>query len=151
MMDLTTNNYIEIVISCFSLILFLLFFNAIRKNSENIFFSMRSSSLMQITNLSIFLSIIFYSVSDIFYINLKDNNIVSYILTFSFLFQIIIFVSLLLRYHRLYISCKTNTLGRDDLLQFKFFETKSYHYEYFYVRLMAIFMVMCSLLSMQLT
>ena len=139
MMDLTTNNYIEIVISCFSLILFLLFFNAIRKNSENIFFSMRSSNLMQITNLSIFLSIIFYSVSDIFYINLKDNNIVSYILTFSFLFQIIIFVSLLLRYHRLYISCKTNTLGRDDLLQFKFFETKSYHYEYFYVRLMAIF------------
>ena len=139
MMDLTTNNYIEIVISCFSLILFLLFFNSIRKNSENIFFSMRSSNLMQITNLSIFLSILFYSVSDIFYSELKDNSLFSYILTFSFLFQIIIFMSLLLRYHRLYISCKINTLGRDDLLQFKFFETKSYHYEYFYVRLMAIF------------
>ena len=138
-MELSVNNYIEIIVSSFSLILFLLFFNAIRKNSENIFFSMRSSNLMQITNLSIFLSILFYSVSDIFYSELKDNSLFSYILTFSFLFQIIIFVSLLLRYHRLYISCKTNTLGRDDLLQFKFFETKSYHYEYFYVRLMAIF------------
>ena len=138
-MSLITKNYIEIVISCFSLIIFLLFFNAIRKNSENIFFSMRSSNLMQITNLSIFLSIIFYSVGDIFYSDLIKNNIFSYILCFSFLFQLIIFISLLLRYHRLYISCKTNTLGRDDLLQFKFFETKSYHYEYFYVRLMAIF------------
>ena len=147
MMDLTTNNYIEIVISCFSLILFLLFFNAIRKNSENIFFSMRSSNLMQITNLSIFLSIIFYTVSDIFYPNLKGNNIVSYILSFSFLFQIIIFISLLLRYHRLYISCKTNTLGRDDLLQFKFYEAKSYHYEYFYVRLMAIFIFIFLIIS----
>ena len=144
---LTANNYIEIAISGFSLILFLLFFNTIRKNSENIFFSMRSSNLMQITNLSIFLSIIFYSVSDIFYSVLKDINIVSYILSFSFLFQLIIFISLILRYHRLYISCKTNTLGRDDLLQFKFFETKSYHYEYFYVRLMAIFIFIIMIVS----
>ena len=140
-MNLTTNNYIEVVISSFSLILFILFFNAIRKNSENIFFSMRSSNLMLITNLSIFLSIILYSVSDIFFSDLKNYNIISFILCFSFIFQMIIFVSLILRYHRLYISCKTNTLGRDDLLQFKFFETKPYHYEYFYVRLMAIFIL----------
>lgn len=140
-MNLTTNNYIEVVISSFSLILFILFFNAIRKNSENIFFSMRSSNLMQITNLSIVLNIILYSVSDIFFSDLKNYNIISFILCFSFIFQMIIFVSLILRYHRLYISCKTNTLGRDDLLQFKFFETKPYHYEYFYVRLMAIFIL----------
>ena len=137
-MELSTNNYIEIVVSIFSLIIFLLFFNAIRKNSENIFFSMRSSNLMQITNLSIFLSIIFYSISDILFDVIKENHYVSYILCFTFLFQIITFISLLLRYHRLYISCKTNSLGRDALLQFKFFETKSYHYEYFYVRLIAI-------------
>ena len=146
-MELYIRNYIEIGVSSFSLILFLLFFNAIRKNSENIFFSMRSANLMQITNLSIFLSIIFYSISDIFYSDLKDNMFASYILSFPFLFQIIIFISLLLRYHRLYISCKTNSLGRDDLLQFKFFETKSYHYEYFYVLLIAIVIVIVLIAS----
>lgn len=129
---------IEIIISSFSFILFLLFFLTIRKNNENIFFSMRSSNLMQITNLSIFLGILFYSLSDILYKEMDDMNI-SYIKCFYFIFQIIVFMSLLLRYHRLYISCKTNSLGKDDLLQFKFFEAKSYHYEYFYVRFMIIF------------
>ena len=145
MVELKTNHYIEIVISCISLVLILVSFTAIRKNSENIFISMRSSNLMQITNLSIFLSIIFYSVSDIFFDEIQ--KCFTYILSFSFLFQIIIFISLVLRYHRLYISCKTNTLGRDDLLQFKFFETKSYHYEYFYVRLMAILILIILIAS----
>lgn len=130
---------IEITISSFSFILFLLFFLTIRKNNENIFFSMRSTNLMQITNLSIFLSILFYSLSDILYDDMNDN--ISYIKCFYFIFQIIVFMSLLLRYHRLYISCKTNSLGKDDLLQFKFFEAKSYHYEYFYIRFMAIFIL----------
>ena len=130
---------IEITISSFSFILFLLFFLTIRKNNENIFFSMRSTNLMQITNLSIFLSILFYSLSDILYDDMNNN--ISYIKCFYFIFQIIVFMSLLLRYHRLYISCKTNSLGKDDLLQFKFFEAKSYHYEYFYIRFMAIFIL----------
>ena len=129
---------IEISISICSLILFLLFFITIRKNSENIFISMRSSNLMQITNLSIFLSILLYSISDIFYSDLSSNNF-SYLLAFYFLFQLIIFLSLLLRYHRLYISCKTNSLVKVEFLQDSYFEAKSYHYEYFYVRLMAIF------------
>jgi hypothetical protein len=50
-------------------------------------------------------------------------------------------MSLILRYHRLYINCKTNSLGKDDLLQFRFFEAKSYHYEYFYVRFMFVFIL----------
>lgn len=132
---------IEIIISSFSFILFLLFFLTIRKNNENIFFSMRSSNLMQITNLSIFLGILFYSLSDILNstIDNMDDMYISYIKCCYFIFQIIVFMSLLLRYHRLYISCKTNSLGKDDLLQFKFFEAKSYHYEYFYVRFMITF------------
>ena len=135
------NHIIEIIISSFSFILFLLFFLTIRKNNENIFFSMRSSNLMQITNLSIFLGILFYSLSDILNstIDNMDDMYISYIKCCYFIFQIIVFMSLLLRYHRLYISCKTNSLGKDDLLQFKFFEAKSYHYEYFYVRFMITF------------
>ena len=138
-MNLTTENYIEIIVSSFSFLLFLLFFIAIKKNSDNIFFSMRSSNLMQITNLSIFLSILLYSLSDIYYKNLKDKKIFSFLLSIYFIFQLIIFISLVLRYHRLYISCKINNLGRDELLQFREFRAKSYNYEYFYVRFMAIF------------
>jgi hypothetical protein len=147
-MELKPNNYIEIVISACSFILFILFFFSIRKNSENIFFSMRSSNLMQITNLSIFMSILLYSLSDILYDILEENN-VSFILTLYFVFQLIIFMSLILRYHRLYISCKINSLGKDDLLQFKFFEAKSYHYEYFYVRFMFVF-ILITLISSEL-
>jgi hypothetical protein len=102
---------------------------------------MRSSNLMQITNLSIFLSILIYGLSDFFHKDLQDNCILRYIPSLYFLFQIITFLSLILRYHRLYISCKINSLSRDELLQFKFFEAKPYHYEYFYVRIMALFIL----------
>ena len=139
-MELNLNNYVEMAISFCSFILFILFFFSIKRNSENIFFSMRSSNLMQITNLSIFMSILLYSLSDILYETVEDNN-ASFILTLYFIFQLIVFMSLILRYHRLYISCKTNSLGKDDLLQFRFFEAKSYHYEYFYVRFMFVFIL----------
>ena len=137
-MDL--NEYIEIPILIFSFVLFLLFLLTIRKNGENIFFSMRSSNLMQITNLSIFLSILVYGLSAILFENLDKKLL--YIPSLYFLFQIITFLSLILRYHRLYISCKINSLNRDELLQFKFFEPKPYHYEYFYVRIMVLFILL---------
>ena len=60
------NHIIELVISVISLFLCIFLFVAIRKNSENIFFSMRSSNLMQITNLSIFMSIFLYFINDKF-------------------------------------------------------------------------------------
>lgn len=143
---MSLDNIIEIIISSCAFILFLLFFTTIRKNGDNIFISMRSSNLMQITNLSIFLSILFYSLSDIFYSNFSSNYL-SFLLTFYFIFQIIIFISLLLRYHRLYISCKTTPTTGVDFLQDKYFEAKCYHYEYFYVRFMAIFIFIILLVS----
>lgn len=136
-MDLVAVNYLEIIISCLSFILFLLFLITIKKNSDNIFFSMRSANVMQITNLAIFLSLLSYSLSHIFYDDLKDKAY-TYFLYFYSIFQLIIFASLVLRYHRLYICCKTKNIGRDELLQFREFKIKSYHYEYFYVRIMAI-------------
>ena len=136
-MDLVAVNYLEIIISCLSFILFLLFLITIKKNSDNIFFSMRSANVMQITNLAIFLSLLSYSLSHIFYDDLKDKAY-TYFLYFYSIFQLIIFASVVLRYHRLYICCKTKNIGRDELLQFREFKIKSYHYEYFYVRIMAI-------------
>ncbi len=138
---MASNYIIEIVISGISLLLCILFFLVIRRNGENIFFSMRSSNLMQITNLSIFMSIFLYFINDKFYENLNNNWIGPLIFSLYFIFQLITFMSLILRYHRIYISCKTNSLGRDDLLQFRFFEAKTYHYEYFYVRIMMIFII----------
>ena len=134
-----SNNTIELVISVISAFLCIFLFVAIRKNSENIFFSMRSSNLMQITNLSIFMSIFLYFINDTF--KEMPSSIAPLINALYFIFQLITFMSLILRYHRIYISCKTNSLGRDDLLQFRFFEAKTYHYEYFYVRIMMIFII----------
>ena len=138
---MASNYIIEIVISGISLLLCILFFLVIRRNGENIFFSMRSSNLMQITNLSIFMSIFLYFINDNFYKGLDGKGIAPLIFSLYFIFQLITFMSLILRYHRIYISCKTNSLGRDDLLQFRFFEAKTYHYEYFYVRIMMIFII----------
>lgn len=135
------NTTIEIVISVISLLLCISFFLVIRRNGENIFFSMRSSNLMQITNLSIFMSIFLYFINDKFYYGLYKEGIAPLIFSLYFIFQLVTFMSLILRYHRIYISCKTNSLGRDDLLQFRFFEAKTYHYEYFYVRIMMIFII----------
>lgn len=141
---------IEICLSAIAIILFTLFCITIKKNSENIFFSMRSTNLMQITNLSLSLGILTLTISDIFYNdNNKDSNVIKLIQSFYFLFNLITFISLVLRYHRLYICCKTNELGKDDLLQFKFFEAKSYHYEYFYIRILAV-LILFSLISLLL-
>ena len=127
----------SIIISVIAFLLCILFFVITNKKSENIFFSMRSTKLMILTNISIFLSILLYSININF--NYDGNIFIQYFSTLYFFSQTIIFMLLVLRYHRLYISCKTNTLGRDDLLQFKFFEVKQYYYEYFYVRFMAAF------------
>lgn len=137
---------IEISVSGFSLVLFTIFFISIKRNSENIFFSMRSCNLAQITNLSILLSILCLTISDIFYST--DSKFIPLLSDFYYFFHLITFITLILRYHRVFISCKTNDLGKDDLLQFKFFEAKNYHYEYFYIRLMAgiIFVLSVSLI-----
>ena len=125
-------NWIEIVIGIILFLLFLAFTVTIKRNSENIFFSMRSSNLMILTNILIFLSIITYILNDMLYDKLKEN----YFSTFYFIFQISAFFALILRYFRLYLSCK-NTYY--DKIQIDDFEPKSYHYEYFYVRILAIF------------
>ena len=138
-MKFETVNIIELVLSGFALIIFLLFFIAIRKNRDNLFFSMRSSNLMNITNFLLFFSIITYPIGDIFYEELEDSKSRKYIFTFYFIFHLIAFFSLVLRYFRLYLSCKNSS---DSLIQNNIFEPKSYHYEYFYVRLVAIFMVL---------
>ena len=110
-------NWIEIVIGIILFLLFLAFTVTIKRNSENIFFSMRSSNLMILTNILIFLSIITYILNDMLYDKLKEN----YFSTFYFIFQISAFFALILRYFRLYLSCK-NTYY--DKIQIDDFEPK---------------------------
>ena len=126
----------EIILGSIFSILCVIITVVIKKSNENIFFSMRSSNLMFITNILIFLGFITYILNDILYSNIKDKF--HYFSMLYFVFQISIFFALVLRYFRLYISCKN---PEDDNVQFNIFEPKSYHYEYFYVRLLAIFIL----------
>ena len=121
----------------FALIISIIFFMNIKKNRDNLFYSMRSTNLMNITNILLLFNIISYSICDIWYEELTESKARKYVLTFYFVFQIGTFFSLILRYFRLYLSCK-NT--QDNLMESKMFEPKSYHYEYFYVRLIAGFL-----------
>ena len=123
----------EIIIAIFFGLLFIAFTITIKRNNENVFFSMRSTNLMIITNILIFLSLITFILNDILYDEIKEKF--HYFSTFYFIFQLSIFIALIMRYFRLYISCKN---PEDDNVQFNLFVPKSYHYEYFYVRILAI-------------
>ena len=126
----------EIILGAILFIFCLIFTIVIKRNNENIFFSMRSSNLMIITNILIFLGCITYILYDSLFIEIPFKF--NYFSLFYFVFQITIFFALVLRYFRLYLSCKN---PEDNTVQFNMFEPKSYHYEYFYVRLLAFFIL----------
>ena len=146
MVNLESLNYAEIAIGGFGFILFLLFTVTIKRNSDNIFFSMRSSNLMIITNALIFFSIATYVLNDILYDEYNGNNNLRYISTFYSLFQIGIFISLTMRYFRLFLSCRNPEDSQN--VQYNLFETKYYHYEYFYVRLIAVSILLALIASL---
>ena len=146
MLNLESLNYAEIAIGGFGFILFLLFTVTIKRNSDNIFFSMRSSNLMIITNALIFFSIATYVLNDILYDEYKGNDNLRYISTFYSLFQIGIFISLTMRYFRLFLSCRNPEDSQN--VQYNLFETKYYHYEYFYVRLIAVSILLALIASL---
>ena len=146
MENLESLNYAEIAIGGFGFILFLLFTVTIKRNSDNIFFSMRSSNLMIITNALIFFSIAAYVLNDILYEEYNGNNNLRYISTFYSLFQIGIFISLTMRYFRLFLSCRNPEDSQN--VQYNLFETKYYHYEYFYVRLIAVSILLALIASL---
>ena len=147
MVNLESLNYAEIAIGGFGFILFLLFTVTIKRNSDNIFFSMRSSNLMIITNALIFFSIATYVLNDILYEEYKSNDDnLRYISTFYSLFQIGIFISLTMRYFRLFLSCRNPEDSQN--VQYNLFETKYYHYEYFYVRLIAVSILLALIASL---
>ena len=146
MVNLGSLNYAEIAIGGFGFILFLLFTVTIKRNSDNIFFSMRSSNLMIITNALIFFSIATYVLNDILYDEYKGNDNLRYISTFYSLLQIGIFISLTMRYFRLFLSCRNPEDSQN--VQYNLFETKYYHYEYFYVRLIAVSILLALIASL---
>lgn len=129
----------EVIIAVFFGLLFIAFTITIKKNNENVFFSMRSSNLMIFTNIFIFLSLITYILNDILYEDIDYSF--PYFSAFYFIFQLTIFLALIMRYFRLYLSCRN---PEDNNVQFNMFTPKIYHYEYFYVRLLAfaIFLIL---------
>ena len=127
----------EVIIAVFFGLLFIAFTITIKKNNENVFFSMRSSNLMIFTNIFIFLSLITFILNDILYDDIDYHF--PYFSVFYFIFQLTIFLALIMRYFRLYLSCRN---PEDNNVQFNMFTPKTYHYEYFYVRLLAFAIVL---------
>ena len=127
----------EVIIAVFFGLLFIAFTITIKKNNENVFFSMRSSNLMIFTNIFIFLSLITFILNDILYDDIDYHF--PYFSAFYFIFQLTIFLALIMRYFRLYLSCRN---PEDNNVQFNMFTPKNYHYEYFYVRLLAIAIIL---------
>ena len=136
-MELGIIQIAEVIIAVFFGLLFIAFTITIKKNNENVFFSMRSSNLMIFTNIFIFLSLITYILNDILYEDIDYSF--PYFSAFYFIFQLTIFLALIMRYFRLYLSCRN---PEDNNVQFNMFTPKTYHYEYFYVRLLAIAIVL---------
>jgi len=138
-MELGKIQIAEVIIAVFFGLLFIAFTITIKKNNENVFFSMRSSNLMIFTNIFIFLSLITYILNDILYEDIDYSF--PYFSAFYFIFQLTIFLALIMRYFRLYLSCRN---PEDNNVQFNMFTPKKYHYEYFYVRLLAfaIFLIL---------
>ena len=138
-MELGKIQIAEVIIAVFFGLLFIAFTITIKKNNENVFFSMRSSNLMIFTNIFIFLSLITYILNDILYEDIDYSF--PYFSAFYFIFQLTIFLALIMRYFRLYLSCRN---PEDNNVQFNMFTPKIYHYEYFYVRLLAfaIFLIL---------
>lgn len=136
-MELGKIQIAEVIIAVFFGLLFIAFTITIKKNNENVFFSMRSSNLMIFTNIFIFLSLITFILNDILYDDIDYHF--PYFSAFYFIFQLTIFLALIMRYFRLYLSCRN---PEDNNVQFNMFTPKTYHYEYFYVRLLAIAIVL---------
>ena len=136
-MELGKIQIAEVIIAVFFGLLFIAFTITIKKNNENVFFSMRSSNLMIFTNIFIFLSLITYILNDILYDDIDYHF--PYFSAFYFIFQLTIFLALIMRYFRLYLSCRN---PEDNNVQLNMFTPKIYHYEYFYVRLLAIAIIL---------
>ena len=70
--------------------------------------------------------------------NITENKVLSEILSIFqsllVVFHIITFFSFIITIHRIK-CCSTIDIREDDLLTFKYFKSHSYHYEYFYIRL----------------
>ena len=99
-------NYIEFGVGGFIFIVFVLFTFTIKRNSDNIFFSMRSSNLMIITNTLIFLSFASYILNDTFYDDYQNTGHLKFLSALYSVFQIGVFIALVLRYFRLFLSCR---------------------------------------------
>ena len=138
-------NYIEFGVGGFIFIVFVLFTFTIKRNSDNIFFSMRSSNLMIITNTLIFLSFASYILNDTFYDDYQNTGHLKFLSALYSVFQIGVFIALVLRYFRLFLSCRNPEDSQN--VQYNLFETKYYHYEYFYVRVILLSVIITLIVS----
>lgn len=121
----------------------------IKERKDQLYLSLRSTNILQITNISISFSLIIVIFSFWSFNNLNkyfENLIYNLYLSF----QIILFISILLKYHRLVICSAINYL-EDDLENFKSFKIKDYYFQFFYIRILIIISAILLILAFVLS
>lgn len=124
------------VLASLELIVYIISSIAMQRHKTNIFLSIRSTNVLQVINANIFLSIcVFFTTI------LQTGGVLSEILnifqSLFCVFHIITFFSFIITIHRIK-CCSKIDIREDDLVTFKYFKSHTYHYEYFYIRLIAI-------------
>jgi hypothetical protein len=112
----------------------------IKERKNQLFLSLRSTNILHVTNITITGSIIIVILSFTSQNNEnnKDYNFeTKFIYNLYLYFQIILFISIIFKYHRLVI-CSTLNYIDDDLENFKSFSIKNHYFQYYFIRILII-------------
>ena len=109
----------------------------IKERKNQLFLSLRSTNILHVTNITITGSVIIVILSFTSKNHEKYNFIINFIYNLYLYFQIVLFISIIFKYHRLVI-CSTINYMDDDLENFKSFSIKNYYFQYYFIRILMI-------------
>jgi hypothetical protein len=112
----------------------------IKERKNQLFLSLRSTNILHVTNITITGSIIIVILSFTSQNNESDTDYnfeTKFIYNLYLYFQIILFISIIFKYHRLVI-CSTLNYIDDDLENFKSFSIKNHYFQYYFIRILII-------------
>ena len=112
----------------------------IKERKNQLFLSLRSTNILHVTNITITGSIIIVILSFTSQNNEYNEHYnfgTKFIYNLYLYFQIILFISIIFKYHRLVI-CSTLNYMDDDLENFKSFSIKNHYFQYYFIRILII-------------
>jgi hypothetical protein len=110
----------------------------IKARRNQLFLSLRSPNILQVTNITISLCLIIVIISE----KIKTFPSVKDLLSNGYLcLQIILFISIILKYQRL-IICSSINFNEDDLEHFKVFKIKDYFFQFYFMRILFVISIL---------